>query len=91
MKGAVPSLGVVTSYFWKTQEACAQSAAKLNDLNGSQDSIKVFCTPTHLIFSSVLLLPERGLTENETNMYVQAFSDIVNQVLGMSGIKDQLK
>jgi hypothetical protein len=63
--GRLTRLAFAISFPWKAFTACAQNVSRLNELNRSNDLLKVFCTEEGLTWMAPLVLPHSRVTDEE--------------------------
>jgi hypothetical protein len=64
-RGTVTRLAFAISFPWKASTACAQNVTRLNELNRSNDLLKVFCTEDVLTWMAPLVIPRGRVTDED--------------------------
>jgi hypothetical protein len=84
-------LFLIESFFFKVPDACQTLSAKLNDVQLSQDLVRVTCTQQNLVFSIPIFLPEDGLRDADLNRFVDGWQTVVRETLSVAGLVAYLK
>jgi hypothetical protein len=91
-QGKAMRLSFATSFPWKAATGpCDESAAKLNRLNRGSDLLKVFCTDELVTWVAPMVVPRRGVADEDVADFAAWFTATVQATLHQSELVPLLR
>jgi hypothetical protein len=86
-----PYMGFVASFRWKDADGCAKHAARLVELTGKLDLLRLSCTPELMTFAMTSPVPERGFTTQDVTRMSASFVQYVRTLLNTTELVKSLQ
>lgn len=85
-------LALTTPLPWKVPNRCAEHSPIIDErINTGRRDVFAWCSPTHLVFASTLLIPDGGLSQAELTRFVQWRQREIAILVGVGDFGEQLR